>query len=124
MIVADTNVWIAYWTGQSADYIAALDSALSTKSARMLPMVLAELISDPALAPAQRDAIVDLPLLSLLPGFWVRAGILRASLFARQMHPQLIDSLIAQMCIDYDAPLLTRDAGFSRFTDAGLKIHK
>jgi predicted nucleic acid-binding protein len=124
MIVADTNVWIAFWTGDSANDTMLVRSALENKATSMAPMVVAELLSDPTLDERHRNTIVNMPALILLQGYWIRVGRLRASLLVRRMRPKLIDSMIAQLCMDHDAILVTRDAGFRRFADAGLRLHK
>jgi predicted nucleic acid-binding protein len=122
MIVADTNVWIAYWTGERAGDTDLLDSALEQHAVAMAPMVVSELLSDPALPGRDRHVIVNLPMMEILPGYWNRVGDLRASLFVKHMRPKLVDSMIAQICIDHTATLLTRDTRFQRFTEAGLKL--
>jgi|SRR5688572_23256203 predicted nucleic acid-binding protein len=124
MIVADTNVWVAYWTGESASDTMLVHSALQHKAAWMAPMIASELLSDPTLPEHHRNTIMNLPAPELVEGYWIRVGSLRAFLFARQMRPKLVDSMIAQLCIDHDATLVTRDVGFRRFTKAGLRLHK
>jgi predicted nucleic acid-binding protein len=123
MIVADTNVWIAYLAGETGEDISWLDSALGAEATAMAPMVLAELLTAPALAPEHARALIGIPLLSLTPDYWVRVGKLRASLQAKRYRPRLVDTMIAQLCMDHQATLLTRDAGFKRFVGQGLKLH-
>lgn len=68
-------------------------------------------------------AILAVPLLEIRDGFWERAGRTRASLIHRKLKPKLADTLIAQLCIDHDIPLLTRDRDFSPFARyAGLRL--
>jgi predicted nucleic acid-binding protein len=118
MIVADTNIWIAYLDGSSGKDVQAMDLALAEGVIRMAPIVLTELLSDPESGEVE-PLLTSVPLLPLLDGFWVRAGRLRA---ARAMRPKLADTLIAQICIDHEALLITRDAGFQSFHGVGLRL--
>jgi predicted nucleic acid-binding protein len=96
-----------------------MDHFLSWKSVVMAPVVLAELLSDPLLAPEAEDMLLQIGLLDVLPGYWRRAGRLRAELLRRSFRPKLADTLIAQSCIDYNVPLLTRDRDFGSFVRWG-----
>jgi predicted nucleic acid-binding protein len=124
MLVADTNIWIAYLAGEPGDDVGWLDSAMIAEATRMAPMVLSELLSSLALSRAEAAALKRIPLLRATDEYWERVGLLRASLQARRYRPRLVDTMIAQICIDHQASLLTRDAGFRRFVDAGLRLHK
>jgi len=89
----------------------------------MLPVVLAELLSDPLLSVEEENDLLAIPMLDITTGYWRRAGKLRADLLRRQYRPKLADTLIAQTCIDHDLPLLTRDRDFRPFArHAGLKL--
>ncbi len=81
----------------------------------MSPVVLAELFSDPSLSRKLQESFRALPMLDTSPGFWERSGRLRARLRERGYRPKLADTLIAQGCIDYRIPLLTRDRDFRLF---------
>jgi predicted nucleic acid-binding protein len=59
-----------------------------------------------------------LPLIEIQPGFWNRAGALRASVLAKGRKARLGDSLIARSCLDAGIPLLTRDRDFRSFAEA------
>lgn len=89
----------------------------------MAPVALAELLSAPEMTREAAEALRLLPLLEVTPGFWERAGRLRASLHRRHYRPKLADTLIAQSCLDYAVPLLTRDRDFQPFArHAGLEL--
>ena len=89
----------------------------------MCPVVLAELLSDPLRSLAAREALLNIPLLEIQPGFWERAGLTRAELIKRRIKPKLADTLIAQICIDHNIPLHARDADFRPFARlANLKL--
>src|SRR5262245_43702172 len=120
MIVADTNVWIAYLEGDTGSDVSSLDEALATETFRMAAMVLSGLLSVDTLAPAHERILVHLPMLSLSADYWIRVGKLRAALYTQHYRPRLVDAMIAQICMDHQATLLSRDVGFRCFVDAGL----
>ncbi len=84
----------------------------------MVPAVLTEVLSDPKLSGEVAEALLDLPLIEVRPGYWKRAGELRAKALAKRRKARLGDALIAQSCIDQGLPLLTRDPDFRAFADA------
>jgi len=60
----------------------------------MLPApVLSELLSDPKLDKHIAKVLLALPLLEIMPGFWQRVGILRASVLAHKKKARLADAL-------------------------------
>ena len=123
MMAADTSTWIAYFEGADAPDTALLDRALSDRQILMLPVVLAELISDPKLPSEVTEMLLDLPMVELQPGYWYRAGLLRAKVIGKRRKTRLGDALIAQSCIDRDLSLITRDHDFRAFSEAaGLRI--
>jgi predicted nucleic acid-binding protein len=81
----------------------------------MAPVVLSEMFSDPAIEPAVQEHLRSLPLLETSSGYWERAGMTRALLHKHRSRPKLADTLIAQSCLDYRIPLLTRDRDFLVF---------
>ena len=97
-------------------------AALSDGKLVMPPVVVTELLSDPLSGPILHDALVDSAVLVTLPGFWERAGVLRRKLRARGLKAALADTLIAQSCIDHQAPLITYHRDFRHFVKAGLKL--
>jgi hypothetical protein len=84
----------------------------------MPPAVLTEVLSDPKLPVEAAQSLSDLPLIEVEPGYWERAGGLRAKVLAKRRKARLGDALIAQSCIDRGIPLITRDRGFRAFADA------
>ena len=66
--------------------------------------------------------ILALPVLALLDGYWMRAGRMRAKLLRQQRKAKLGDALIAQICLDCGAPLITHNGDFENFVDLGLKL--
>jgi hypothetical protein len=123
MMAADTSTWVGFLQGDGGADTDLLDEALKDRQVLMAPAVLAEVLSDPKLPSEVSDALLDLPLIAIEPGYWQRAGELRAKVLAKRRKARLGDALIAQSCIDRGIPLLTRDRDFRAFAEAaGLDI--
>jgi predicted nucleic acid-binding protein len=123
MICADTSSLIAYWEGQPGPDVDLIDLALADQVLVLAPVCLCELLSSPQLTPSLEQALLQVPLLEILPGFWERSGKLRARLMRHRYRPKLADTLIAQSCLDHQVPLVTRDRGFAAFQKlAGLRL--
>lgn len=132
MIAADTSTWIAFFQGEKGQDVALLDRALAERQAALPPVVLTELLSDPShviglsglggSAPLLR-LLQEVPLLETTPGFWERAGQLRAKVLKSRQKARLGDALIAQSCLDHRMLLITRDRDFLAFERAaGLRL--
>ena len=123
MIAADTSTWIAFLAGDGGEDVELLDKALGDRQVLMIPVVLAELLSDPKLPAEVSQTLAALPLVELKPGYWQRAGALRSKVLAKRRKARLGDALIAQCCLDRGIPLLTRDRDFRAFAEAaGLQL--
>ena len=123
MIAADTSTWIAFLQGESGGDADLLDHALRDRQVLMPPVVLTELLSDPKLPGEVVQVFSDLPLVDIEPGYWQRAGALRAKVLGRRRKARLGDALIAQCCMDRGIRLLTRDRDFRAFAEAaGLDL--
>ena len=123
MIAADTSTWIAFLEGGTGEDVQLLDHALAERQVVMVPVVLTELLSDPKLPSAVAETLSEVPAIEIAPGYWQRAGALRAKVLAKRRKARLGDALIAQSCIDGGVPLLTRDRDFRTFADAaGLDL--
>jgi predicted nucleic acid-binding protein len=118
VIAADTSTWIAFLQGERGEDTELLDRALADKQVVMAPVVLTELLSDPRLDAEIGRTLAGLPLLELQDGFWERAGRLRAGVLAMRRKARLGDALIAQICVDHQTPLITRDRDFRAFAAA------
>jgi predicted nucleic acid-binding protein len=118
VIAADTSTWIAFLQGEQAEDTNLLDKALADRQVLMVPPVLTELLSASQLPPELEAALLEIPLVEIKAGFWQRAGALRAKVLAIGRRARLGDALIAQVCVDSDIPLLTRDKDFRAFTGA------
>ena len=123
MIAVDTSTWIGFLQGDGGGDTDLLDKALQDRQVLMVPVVLAEVLSDPKLPADVSQNLVQLPLIEIDPGYWQRAGELRAKVWAKRRKARLGDALIAQSCIDRGIPLLTRDRDFRAFAEAaGLDL--
>jgi predicted nucleic acid-binding protein len=118
MIAADTSTWIAFLEGAPGHDTQLLDQTLADRRVLMIPAVFTELLSDPLLSSAVAESLMDVPMIDLEPGYWQRAGLLRAKVLSKRRKARLGDALIAQTCIDRKIPLLTRDRDFRAFADA------
>ncbi len=126
MIAIDTSTWAFYLGGGTGEDAQLLDKALEDRQVVMAPVVLTELLSDPRLPSNVAKTLSEVPLIEIEPGFWERAGMLRAKVLAKRRKARLGDALIAQSCIDRGIPLLTRDRDFQAFAQAaglGLVLH-
>lgn len=123
MIAVDTSSMIAFLQGDPGDDVDVVQSALDQCQLALPPVVLTELLSDPAVTRAVRTLLAGLPILDIEPGYWERAGVLRASVLKQKKKARVADSLIAQSCLDQSTPLLTRDRDFRHFARAaGLPL--
>lgn len=123
MICADSSSFIAYIKGGTEADVALLAQALANRLLVLAPVSVTELLSDPQLPRDRQEMILLLPCLEIVPGYWERAGKLRALLIGHKYHPKIADTLIAQSCLDHDVPLITRDQDFKAFQRfAGLRL--
>jgi predicted nucleic acid-binding protein len=123
LIAVDTSTWIAFFQGDGGKDVDVLDRALQDRQVLMAPVVLTELLSAPKLPTEVSGILLELPLIEIQPGYWQRAGQLRAKVLAKRRKARLGDALIAQTCLDHRIPLLTRDQDFRAFADAaGLDL--
>ena len=118
MIATDTSTWVAFLEGSGGEDTDWLDRALGDSQLVMVPVVLAELLSDPKLPSDVAETISEVPLIEIASGYWQRAGALRAKVLAKRRKARLGDALIAQSCIDHGIPLITRDRDFRAFAQA------
>jgi predicted nucleic acid-binding protein len=106
---------VAFLEGEPGNDVEVIQSALDHHQLALPGVVLSELLSDPALPRGVRDLLASLPILEVEPGFWARAGMLRASILKQRHKARVADALIAQNCLDQATPLVTRDRDFRHF---------
>ena len=122
MIALDTSSLVHYLAGSAGADVAAVDVALAQSQACLPPVVLSEVLSNPKLPKRLEEALLQIPVLDLKPGYWERAGRMRALVISSGHKAKLADTLIAQVCLDHDVPLVTRDPDFRHFQAAGLRV--
>lgn len=123
MVAVDTSVWIAYIGAERGTDVLRLDESLAAGTAAFPQIVITEILSEPKLPADQRAIVLGFPTLEVTDGYWVRAAATRAKVLSHGLRARLPDTLIAQSCIDHDAPLLTRDRDFRHFAKhCGLKL--
>ncbi len=114
---------IAYLQGASGGDCEEVDRALASKSLVLSPVSVTELLSDPEATPTYESFVLAISKLEIKPGYWERAGRLRALLIRHQYRPRTAETLIAQSCLDHQVPLVTRDQDFDAFQRyAGLRL--
>ena len=114
---------VAFLQGDRGDDSDLIQSALDHQQLALPPVVLTELLSDPAIPRPVRTLLAGLPILDIEPGYWERAGLLRASVLKQKKKARVADALIAQSCLDQSSPLVTRDRDFRHFAKAaGLPL--
>jgi len=123
MVAADTSSMVAFLQEGEGDDVEVIQSALEHQQLVLPPVVLTELLSEPALPQMVRSLLTALPQLNIEQGYWERAGLLRASILKQRRKARIADALIAQSCIDQSVPLVTRDRDFRHFARAvGLAL--
>jgi len=124
MIAVDTSSLVAYFQGGHGDDVNEVERALEMKQLVLPPVVLTEILSDAKLSSSFVGLVLQIPMLSVLDGYWERAGKSRSKVLKRGNKARVADALIAQTCIDNNTPLLTRDKDFRHFESVcGLKLH-
>jgi hypothetical protein len=122
VIALDTSSLLHYLAGSAGQDVDAVDAALAHSQACLPPVVLSEVLSDPKLPQRLEQALLQIPVLTLKQGYWERAGRLRAAAIRGGHKAKLADTLIAQVCLDHEVPLVTRDSDFRHFEGAGLRV--
>lgn len=72
MIAADTSTWIAFLEGAPGQDSQLLGRALGDRQALMIPAVLTELLSDPALPSGVAETLAEIPMIEVGPAYWQR----------------------------------------------------
>ena len=122
MIFVDTSSLQRYLAGFLGRDTKAVADAIAGHEAYLPPMVVTEALSNQFLSEDGASRIQALPMIDLLDDYWIRAGKMRAKLLRQQRKAKLGDALIAQVCLDYGAPLITHNGDFDNFVDLGLKL--
>jgi hypothetical protein len=115
MIAIDSSAFISYFNGEKNQINDLVETALKYNSVVLPPIVLVELLSDPHINKTITDNLTKLPMLEPTAGYWLRASNNRSILLRKKLKARLADTLIAQICLDYNVPLLTCDKDFNNF---------
>jgi predicted nucleic acid-binding protein len=122
MIATDTSAWIDYSKGNPTQAAQALEKTLRDGTLVLPLPVYFEILSGPGLTREAHDAVVQLPRLETVPGFWERAGEMRNFLLKHRHKARAMDCLIAQNCIDAGVMLIVSDLDFRHFGKFGLQL--
>lgn len=123
MIAVDSSSFIAYFQGDEGDDTQKIERALDRHELVFPPAAFAEMLSDPKLTADFKSTLENITLLHADDGFWKRVGILRKMILKHRLKSMMGDALIAQSCIDYSVPLITRDSDFRHYAKyGGLKL--
>lgn len=123
MIAVDTSSLVSYFKKDEGSDIILIEKALFSGALVLPPVVLSEIFSAQNLPKELADNLLLLKLLEIKDGYWQRCGLMRSKLIAKKLKARLADTMVAQICIDNDVPLITRDSDFRHFTKYfGLKL--
>lgn len=115
MVAADTSSMVAFLEGDRGADVERVRVALLADQLVLPPPVFTELLSDPSIEGDVVDQLRAIRRRPLGPGYWERAGRLRAAVLLRKRRARMGDALIAQFCLDHDLPLITRDGDLRHF---------
>jgi predicted nucleic acid-binding protein len=123
LIAADTSSLINFLQASGTPDASLVRDALHADRLWLPPPAQTELLSSPLVGAAYDQLVLGARLLPFAPGFWERAGHSRRLILSKGLRARLADALIAQCCIDADAPLITSDADYRHFERwCGLKL--
>lgn len=119
MLIVDSNTWADFFNGVETAHVGRLDRAMeSEEDIAVLPIIITEVLqgfrTDRGFRRA-RDALIALPVIHPDVGCHVRAAGLFRKLRGEGVTVRgAVDCVIAQMCLDAEATLLSPDADFER----------
>jgi predicted nucleic acid-binding protein len=123
MIATDTSSFIAYFQGDAGADIEHIVVALTAGELVLPPVVVTELLSDPKPSSLLQPLIKRIEMLPIISGYWERAGRIRRQMKRLGVKTKIADVLIAQISIDHNVALITRDMDFRHFAKhCGLKL--
>jgi hypothetical protein len=117
MMIVDSNTWADYFNGVALPHVECLDVALQAEEdLAVIPIILTEVLqgfrSESGFRRAHR-ALVSLPVIEPSLDCHVRAARLFRVLRGKGVTVRgAVDSIIAQVCLDLDAELLSPDVDF------------
>lgn len=124
IVTADSSVMIDYFKGINSKETKLVYEMIEEKSLTLPPMVISELLSNHNLDDVAIETISVMPTLDVQDGFWIRSGLSRAKILSKKLKARMLDVQIAQICIDNDVAIVTKDKDFRHFKKyLGLKIY-
>ncbi len=124
MVIADTSVWIPFFTRPDSLEKAALDFLIGAVEVVLVGVVLAELLQG-CRTPAERDSLSDallaLPYYEVARSTWSQAGDLSAPLLRRGITLPLSDLIIAALAIERNCRVYSLDGHFKKIP--GLHLY-
>jgi predicted nucleic acid-binding protein len=123
LTAADSSSLISFLEGETTPDVSLVREGLRLDTLWLPPPVKTELMSRTVVGATFDDLVRGARLLPITPGFWERAGDNRRLVLSKGLRARLADTLIAQCCLDADAPLITRDSNFRHFARwCGLRL--
>lgn len=119
----DTSAWVEYFRGPSRELGEIVDFALDEGRAIGAGVILMELLQGARDEPSMKKIehlFETLPLLDIGPDTWKAAGQLSNRYKKKGVVLPLPDVLVAQLCIENHAFLLTTDRHFERIREVHL----
>lgn len=125
MVVADTSVWIPFFTDPGSPEKRAVDDLIDARSLALVGVVLAELLQG-CRTPKESEEILDvvtaLDFLDTTCSTWQRAGQLSASLRRNGITIPLTDLTIAALALEHRCQVFTLDPHFEKVP--GLSLYR
>ncbi len=117
-MIVDSSVWVDYFNGRDTPQARRLTAALvAHETVALLDLVLAEVLQgfrDDGAFDRAREALTALPRPRLGTSTYIGAARLFRRLRRRGVTVRgTIDCIVAQACLELDAPLLARDSDFA-----------
>ena len=119
MIVVDSNTWADFFNGTATPHTSRLDEALAAEEdLAVVPIIVTEVLqgfsTDTGFSSARR-VLVALPVIQPTLESHVRAARLYRSLRGKGVTVRgAVDCVIAQVCLDTQAQLLSPDSDFEQ----------
>lgn len=125
MVVADTSVWIPFFTDPGSPEKQAIDSLIDGRELALVGVVLAELLQgcrNPKESQSILNTVTALDFLETTFSTWQRAGDLSASLRRKGITIPLTDLVIAALALEHGCQVYTLDPHFEQVP--GLPLYQ
>jgi predicted nucleic acid-binding protein len=125
VVVADTSVWIPFFTDPGSVEKHAIDALIDERELALAGVVLAELLQGcrtPKESQDILDTVTALDFLETTRSVWQGAGDLSASLRRKGITIPLTDLIIAALALEHDCQVYTLDPHFEKIP--GLSLYQ